>query len=185
MRPGVVAGLVLALAGTPALAKPPAPAGELLVSIEMREGWKPVKKRTGYWFYAERTSGNLVGPLVTGYEYSGGELVDEFGGGSEPDLVAEIEKLGLTSFDFDREVEIASQRLAEKNQDGERIVVCGVRDGARWEVTVVSGAGTFKLDAWNPGPQADCLAPVSENLAKLDKLFDLLRQFYADTKLQF
>ena len=183
---GAVTGLVLTFAGATALAKPPTePPGRLLVSIEMREGWQPIKKRTGYWFYAQPMTGNLAGPLVTGYEYRDGKRVDEFGGGAEPDLVAAIEQLSLQSFDFDTEVAAARRRLAAKATDSGHIEVCGVRDGARWEVTVHSPTGKFRLDAWNPGATADCLAPHSEKLASLDKLFDLLRAFYADAKLQF
>lgn len=180
-------GVGLTFASLHCLATPPAePRGGLLASIEKVEGWKPIKRRTGWWFYAEKTTENLAGPIVTGYEYRDGKLVDEFGGGSEPALFAAINEAGLEQFDFEKEAAIASKRLVDQAEaQGQEPVVAGVRDGARYVVTIVVSTGTFRYEAWNPGITSDNLAPASEKIARLKQVFDLLRGFYAVSKLPF
>ncbi|HEX6638407.1 MAG TPA: hypothetical protein VF033_12190 [Steroidobacteraceae bacterium] len=176
----------LALWGVCAFSQSPEPKGELLASIEMVEGWKPIERRTGWWFYAERTTGNLIGPRITGYEYRDGKQVDEFGGGSQPDLFEAIYHAKLQAFDFEKEADIAHDRLSEQAAARDEVpFISRGRDGARFVVTIVTAAGTFKYEGWNPGDRADALAAGSEKIARLKQVFDQLRAFYTDSKLQF
>jgi hypothetical protein len=178
--------LTLAFAGVGVFAKPPEPRGELLASIEFVEGFEPIRKRTGYWFYAEKAPVDVAGPIITGYEYQNGKLVDEFGGGSEPALYEAINKVDLEQFDFEKEVESTTDALAAENDAlyGGPLVT-GVRDGVRCVVTIVTTQGTFRYEGWNPGLVAEDRARFSPKLDKLDRVFDLLRRFYSDAKLPF
>lgn len=164
------------------VAKPPAePPGELLASVEMLEGWKPIERRTGWWFYAHKGHPDLAAPSITGYEYSNGKLVHEFGGGTAGGLYEAIRQAKLEQFDMEQEAGIATERMIEAA--GDELFVCGARDGARYRITFVTAAGTFQYELWNPHNTISCLAPASERLARLKVLLDLLREFYADSKL--
>jgi hypothetical protein len=173
---------MLACAALSTAAKsPPEPPGELLASVEMVEGWKPVERRTGWWFYAQKIHPDLAAPSVTGYEYSNGKLVREFGGGTEADLYDAIRQAKLEQFDMEQETEAASNRMIEAS--GAELFICGARDGARYRITFVTAAGRFQYELWNPDNTINCLAPASERLARLKVLLDLLRKFYADSRL--
>ncbi len=175
---------LMALFGAVAVAKPPSLPGDLLASIEMIEGsFAPVKGRTGWWFQREPSLAG--GYSVTGYEFRSGKLVDEFGGGSEDRLINALDEIGLTQFDFDAEVESANEVMVSRAKEEADLVFPGVRDGARFRVTIVTSAGKVVFEAWNPGSIVDGMAPFNENFARLKRAFDLLRGFYADAKLQF
>ncbi len=175
---------MLACASVSAVAKaPPDPPGELLASVEMLEGWKPIKRRTGWWFYAHKSHSDVVAPLVTGYEYSDGKLVREFGGGTESELYDAIRHAKLEQFDREQEAGAANERLMEAASAKDDIFVCGARDGARYRITFATESGTFQYELWNPDNTISCLAPASDRLARLKVLLDLLRKFYADSRL--
>jgi hypothetical protein len=175
---------LMGLFGSWAVATPQNPPGELLASIEMIEGsFAPIKGRTGWWFQREPSLAG--GYSVTGYEYRNGKLVDEFGGGSEDRLIDALDDIGLKQFDFDAAIESANQVMVSRAKEEADLVFPGVRDGARFRVTIATSAGKVVIEAWNPGSTADGLAPFNEDLSRLKRAFDLLRGFYADSKLQF
>lgn len=177
--------MVLSLAGANALAKAAEPPGELLASIEMLEGWKIIEKRTGWWFYAQKTTGNRAGPLITGYHYENGKLVDEFGGGSEPELFEAIHGAKLEQFDLDQEAERAGEELTRQANARGEIFMWGLRDGARYRVTVVTAAGRFQYEDWNVQNLLDGLWPASDKFRRLKEVLDRLRSFYSDSKLWY
>ena len=182
---GLFVSLTLTFAGV-SLAKAPEPEGKLLASIEIVEGFEPVRKRTGWWFYFDESPG-LTGPSVTGVEYRNGKIFQVFGGGSEPELFDAVYRSGIEWFDFAEEQDLVYERIAKEAEarGEEGVVVGGVRDGARSIVSLVTDKGVVRFDAWKIGVMSDILAPKSEKMARLKKVLDQLRQFYTTSLLQF
>ena len=71
----------------------------------------------------------------------------------------------------------------EAKQRGEDYLHLGSRDGAEWEIVIVTRSGRFSVRTWNPGSSFDLYAEHSENLARLKTVIDLLAQYYGRLKL--
>jgi len=190
-RAGPISGLLfITLFAGGCIAAPPetsnAPQERLLASIRLTESASrgPVDKKHGFFFYVVVPPQGIIGPVLEGREFRDGRLVDEFGGGSgSADVIAAIEKVGLTPFDFDAEVEAITARLLREAQARDEVLVTRGRDGAEWEVIVATSGGELRLRAWNPRDTINQLAPHSENIAKLKRVLDLLSQYYGDLKI--
>ena len=59
--------------------------GEFFASIYMTHGayTGEVKEKTGFEFYIEKTDRNVIGPILNGYRFENGILIDTFSKGSE------------------------------------------------------------------------------------------------------
>jgi hypothetical protein len=180
--------LALALAGCvcpPSAAPASDPARSLLASfIVTQSAFKgPIPRKTGFEFYVVATPPGLVGPLLEGRELRDGKVVDDFDWGSAPSEVEAIERVGLEPFDFGREIAEATERARKQALARGEAFVHGTRDGAEWEIVIVTKAGRFNLRAWNPVADVNSLAPYSANLAKLKTVIDLLAQYYGRLKM--
>ena len=166
-----------------------APARTLLASIMLTESsFKgPIKRKTGFEFHVRDAEAGVVGPILEGEEYRDGRLVDSFdAGSSSARVIAAIENVGLAPFDFDREVSAVVARLGkEAEQRGEDFLVLGSRDGAEWEIVIVTRSGRFTVRTTDPGGTTEIYAEHSENLAKLKTVIDLLALYYGRLKLGF
>jgi len=186
-----VAGLLLAAwvlgsSASQSAEQAPDPDRRLLASFLMTESAHrgPIKRKTGFEFYVVAGKG-VGGPFLEAAQFRDGKVVDTLDWGSSSAEIEAIERVGLVPFDFDREVEKADER-------GEREAVArgehffhGSRDGATWEVVIVTSSGRFSMHAGNPTSEIDALAPYSENLAKLKAVIDLLTHYYGSYKLGF
>lgn len=164
----------------------PDPSRRLLASIIITESaFKgPIRRKAGFEFHVNDAPG-LGGPFLEGEEYRDGKLVDSFDSGSRSaEDIEAIEAVGLAPFDFEREVSAVEARLKkEAEQRGEDYIHPGSRDGAEWEVVIVTRSGRFSLRAVNPGETIDVYAEHSENLAKLKAVIDLLALYYGRLRL--
>ena len=179
--------LLAGCAGQPETLPREAPDYHLLASILMTEtaGSGPVKANTGYFFYVRTAPPNVAGPMLEGYELRNGAAVDSFGGGSESAAVVEaILNVDLRPFDFDREVaRVTAMLKARAAESGEFFVEPQGRDGAEWEIAIVTASGKFTLRAWNPGFTIDAYAAHSDDIRRLKATIDLLAQYYGRQKL--
>jgi hypothetical protein len=163
----------------------PRPVDRLLASIRITESSHhgPVKHNQGFFFYV-RPGEHALGYTLEGYEVDKGKVVDAFGGASESrEVIAAIEAVGLRPFDFEAESTRILDQLAREAAGQDRIFVHGARDGAEWEIVIVTGAGRFQMKAWNPRGTIDLCAPRSENIARLKKVLDLLAAYYGELKV--
>lgn len=163
----------------------PDPVRHLLASIMMTESaFKGrVARKTGFEFQVVDASPSAGGHVLEGKEFLDGKLIDSFDFGSSSTQIVAIENVGLTPFDFDREVADATERAQRLAQERGEVFLHGVRDGAEWEIVIVTKSGRFSLRAWNPVAEADSLAPYSENLARLKAVIDLLVHSYGRYKM--
>jgi hypothetical protein len=187
-----VTALLLALslascAGAPSAAPVTSTDRQLLASITIVESAHTgiARRKTGFEFYVHAMPAGVAGPVLEGEEFRDGRLVDSFDGGSDSAAVIDtIEKVGLAPFDFEREVEEVTARLQKNAAAGNpESLVTGSRDGAEWEIVIVTASGRLDARAWNPGSSIDGLAEHSENLAKLKAVIDLLAQYYGRLKI--
>jgi len=187
MRVLFIAVLLAGCASAQPAATTPAPARTLLASITITESaFKgPIRRKTGFEFHVVDSPPGAGGPVLEGQEFRDGKLVDSFDFGSSSTEIAAIEKVGLTPFDFDREVADATGRAQRQAQERGEVFLHGTRDGAQWEIVIVTKAGMFNLRAWNPVAEVDSLAPYSENLAKLKAVIDLLVHNYGRYRMGF
>jgi len=162
------------------------PARRLLASITITKSSfdGPIRRKTGFEFHVNDAPG-AGGPFLEGEKYRDGRLVDSFDGGSGSAKVIEaIGKVGLAPFDFAQEVRTVEARLEkEAEQRGEDYIAPGSRDGAEWEIVIVTRSGRFSVRTANPGGTLDVYAGRSENLAKLKAVIDLLALYYG--RLEF
>lgn len=163
------------------------PEGVLLASILVVEDAHsgPSKGRTGVVFLVRELPTNAVGPVLEGYEYRDGKVVDAFGGGSDSRGVIEaIKRSNLEPFDFQQEVTSATARL-RKEAEGrdEQLILGGSRDGALWEIVVLTEKGRLSIRERNPGGSIDAYAPYSEHLARLKLVMDQLALYYGRVKI--
>ena len=177
--------LSLVSAGSVNAGKPgPRPVDRLLASIRITESSHqgPLQLNEGFYFYV-RPGEHALGYTLEGYEVSKGEVVDAFGGGSSSrEVIQAIEAVGLRPFDFAAESAPIVERLErDARERGE--IVAGVRDGAEWEIVIVTGAGKFQMKARNPRHTIEQCAPHSENIAKLQKVLELLALYYGELKI--
>lgn len=159
---------------------------QLLASITRVESAHTgiVRRKTGFEFYVHAMPAGVVGPVLEGEEFRDGRLVDSFDGGSGSSSVVDaIERIGLSPFDFELEVKEVTARLQKTAAERGEMVVTGSRDGAEWEIVIVTASGRLEVRAWNPGSSFDALAEHSEKLAKLKAAIDLLAQYYGRLKL--
>lgn len=159
------------------------PKGEFFVSILMTEGAHrgPVHKKEGFEFYIEEPLSNTLGPFLNGYRYKNGRLVEDFDQGSSGgDFVREIQAIGFEPFDYELELELSK---AEEAARKDYPILGGSRDGAKWELRIITNEGEFYLHEWNPGGEIELLSPYSENFEKLDKLIKVLERYYGSYHL--
>ena len=171
-------------------AAPTAESGRhLLASMTMtRSASKgPIHRKTGFEFHVVDAAPIGGGPFLEGEEYRDGKLADSFDAGSGAARVIEqIEKIGLAPFDFELEVSsVEARREKEAAQRGEDYLPLGSRDGAEWEIVIVTRSGRFRVRTWNPGASFDAYAGYSENFAKLKAVVDLLALYYGRLKFGF
>ncbi len=148
-------------------------------------GSGPIKADTGFYFYVRSAPPNVAGPMLEGYELHDGRVVDSFGGGSDSAMVIDaIVKTGFKPFDYEREVARVSAMLkARAAESGEPFFEPQGRDGAEWEILLVTADGRFTLRAWNPGLTIDVYAAHSDDFRRLKTVIDLLATYYGRTKL--
>ena len=187
MRVLFLAVLLAGCASSQPAATASGPARTLLASITITESaFKgPVRRKTGFEFLVVDAPPRDGGPILEGREFRDGKLVDSFDFGSSSTRIAAIEQVGLTPFDFDREVADATERARKQAEERGETFLHGARDGAQWEIVIVTKSGRFSLRAWNPVAEVDALAPYSENLAKLKAVIDLLVQDYGRYRMGF
>ncbi len=168
---------------------PDSPIGSLLVSIRFLEGAHsgPANGKTGFYFYVEEPAADVMGPFLNGYEFRNGKMVEEFGGGSgSADVIAEIKKLKFEPFDYALEVEAVNARLKrEAEKRGEEYVAGGTRDGAIWELIVVTSAGEFRLQDWNIGSEIEYYAQYSNKISKLNSIVNILMLYHGRMYIGF
>ncbi len=198
--PGRVPAIVLvcawlvALGGCTGVAegrRAPQARGVPLASIRLTKGAfsGESKGRTGFFFFVEQPTG-AGEPVLTGYEYRNGGLLDAFGGGSDSTAVLRaIEAVGLEPFDFLAEVERiekAANGLRERPEqltdDQVFLMPPFALDGAQYEIVIETKTGRMVLQEWEPGAAIDFYAPHSPRIAKLKAVLDLLARFYGRAK---
>ena len=157
------------------------PEGNLFVSILMTEsahGGKVFVKE-GFEFYIEQPPPNMLGPFLNGYRYKNGNVIEYFDHGSAGgDFVKEIQSINFKPFDYDLE-KIKAEEAAQK----ENRILAGARDGAKWELRIITKDGEFYLHEWNPGGEIEVLAPYSKNFEKLNALIKVLALYYGSYHL--
>ena len=150
------------------------PRGEFFASIKIAEraiGPKP-KGITGFVFYRIDVPG-VVGPMLEGYQYADGELVDRISSGSvSKRVIEEIHAVSLRPFDFAAAVKASAHR-------GDTIVL----DGAKIEIRVMTPSGELRLEQWNPGAIIDDYAPHSPDIGKLKNVLDILALYVGRSRM--
>lgn len=162
-------GMVLsaALAASVSAHETPAvtPRGELMASVKVVGNafdQKP-KGKTGWEFYVVEVPG-VAGPMLDGFHYRDGELIDYVSAGSvSKDVLDAVNAVGLRPFDF-----TAAVKSAPKPMD------TVVLDGTNVEIRVITPSGELRLQQWNPGAAIDGYAPYSADIGKLKAVLDIL-----------
>ena len=150
------------------------PRGEFFASIKITERATGAKREgtTGFVCYRNDIPG-VVGPMLDGYQYKDGELVDRISTGSASKrVIDEIQAVGLQPFDFAAAVKASPQR-------GETIVL----DGAKIEIRVMTPSGELRLEQWNPGAIIDDYAPHSPDIGKLKNVLDILALYVGRSRM--
>ena len=178
----------LALSGcASAVAAAPAdPGRRLLASFMITESAHRgvFQRKTGYEFYVVSAPQGVAGPFLEGAKFEDGRVVDTFDWGTASTEIAAIENVRLVPFDFNREVDEVSRKLRKEAARRGELYIQGSRDGAEWEIVIVTASGRFSLRAWNPTSEIEALAPHSENLARLKAVIDLLALYYGRLKME-
>lgn len=172
--------IVCILAGCSSLETKPTN-GDLFVSIMMTESAHGgiAHKKHGFEFYIEVPPPTTLGPFLHGYRYENGKLVEEFGQGSAGgNFIREIQELEFQPFNYEAEL-----MKAEKAAQQDYPVIGGVRDGARWELKVITETGEFYLHQWNPESIIALMAPYNQNFEKLDQIIKILQRYYGSYHL--
>ncbi len=150
------------------------PRGELMVSIKVigSASAQQLKGKTGWEFYVVEVPG-VVGPMLDGFRYKDGELIDYVSSGSvSKDVVDAVNEVGLRPFDF-----AAAVKSAPKHMD--TVVV----DGTNVEIKVMTPSGELRLQQWNPGATIDGYAPYSTDIGKLKKVLDILALYIGRSQM--
>lgn len=141
------------------------PRGELMASMKVvgnAFGQVP-KGKTGWEFYVVDVPG-VVGPMLDGFRYKDGELIDYVSAGSvSKGVVDAVNAVGLRPFDFDAAVKSTAKPM-------DTVVL----DGTNVEIRVITPSGELRLQQWNPGATIDGYAPYSADIGKLKKVLDFL-----------
>lgn len=133
-----------------------------------------IKGKTGFEFYINEPKG-VVGPLLNGYRYKGGKLVETFDDGSgAAETVHELRKVNLQSYDYSAEVESA----LEKARKEEPLLILVTLHGSRWDIKVATDSGDLHINEWNPGGDIKYLSKYSDNLAKTEQIINILARYY-------
>jgi len=150
------------------------PSGEFFASIKIAERATGPKSKgiTGFVFYRVDVPG-VVGPMLEGYQYADGELIDRISTGSvSKRVIEEIHAVGLRPFDFAAAVKASPQRL-------DTIVL----DGAKIEIRVMTPQGELRLEQWNPGAIIDGHAPHNTDIGKLKNVLDILALYVGRSRM--
>jgi hypothetical protein len=150
------------------------PRGELMASVKVvgnAFGQKP-KGKTGWEFYVVNVPG-VVGPMLDGFHYQDGELIDYVSAGSvSKDVVDAVNAVGLRPFDFAAAVKSAPKRM-------DTVVL----DGTNVEIRVMTPSGELRLQQWNPGTTIDGYAPYSSDIGKLKAVLDILALYIGRSRM--
>jgi len=183
--------LLLGLCGcvtAPKEAEPFRPKGELFASILVvntgNSSYDP--KKTGIEFFIESEPG-VRGPCLTGYVFKESELIDIVGGGSDSaEIVKNIRRYHLTSFDYEAELRAVEDSIKSKaNALGESPRLLSVLDGEEVEVRIQTPEGLVHFRAWNPGCYVDAYCQESQKFMALKQTMDELARYYGRTKFRF
>lgn len=150
------------------------PNGEFFASIKIAERalGPELKGITGFVFYRVDVPG-VVGPMLDGYQYTDGELVDRISlGSASKRVIDEIQTVGLRPFDFAAAVKASPGR-------GDAIVL----DGAKIEIRIMTPSGELRLEQWNPGALIDGHAPHSPDIGKLKTVLDILALYVGRSQM--
>lgn len=157
--------------------------GELLFSFQTIEGSSggDSVKGVNFSFYINK------GGLITGYYSKDGSVRDVFGGGTDSSnaLRKQLKSLAFESMDFEVELRAAvtSYREATK-QNGGRILVPAVLDGAEVEIRYNFEGVDFVLKRWSPQVEIDFYAPYNPKIEKLRALIDIFALYYGRSKFR-
>lgn len=161
--------------------KQEAPKGNLFVSILMTEGAHEGKVlgKEGFEFYIEQSPPNTLGPFLKGYRYKNGKVIEYFSlGSASRNFVKEIETIEFKPFDYELE-KVKAEEAARKDYP----IISAVKDGAKWELKIITSEGEFYLHEWNPRVEIEVLAPYCKNFKKLDTLIKVLSRYYGSYHL--
>ena len=150
------------------------PRGELMVSIKVigSASGHQLKGKTGWEFYVVDQPG-VVGPMLDGFRYKDGELIDYVSAGSvSKEVVDDINAVGLQPFDFTAAVKSAPKHMNTL-----------VLDGTNVEIRVMTPSGELRLEQWNPGATIDDYAPYNTDIRKLKSVLDILALYIGRSRM--
>ncbi|MEM9159969.1 MAG: hypothetical protein AAGB46_13065, partial [Verrucomicrobiota bacterium] len=166
----------------------PEPEGVLLMSIELKESafsGVPAGKH-GYFLYVKDAGAFVRGPLVTGYRYDNGKLIDVFGGGSSGSVwfLEKLEDLGVRPFEYSSA--LASARILE-SQDSSGVEMdeaapVGMNDGT-YEISYSYQGVSVKFSEENPGPVLRRYSKYNDNISQFSELVNLMSTYYGLMKI--
>lgn len=140
----------------------------------------------GIYCYAVEQK-NVVGPFVDIYLVEDGKVTEVISQGSNgKELIERIRKIGLTSFDYHKEVKETIKKLEEEYKEkGKKYFPPMVLDGHIYEIYFELDDIELKFNASNPGHEIYELSKHSENIGKLYALYKELMLYYAERKFHF
>lgn len=147
--------------------------GKLYASIRLVENVTGLEKRnTGFFFRVETLGGTFPKDILSGYRYDKGKLIEKFEVSDE--TFAKIRETKLAPFDYADEIEIAGKKELKK----EGIFTLYGRDGAKWEIIIITKNGTIQITDWNILEGLDWSSQHSEKLREIKLIIDALALDY-------